>query len=103
MPPATTIFSIAGLDSLRSQRHSLQARSADLVDGERAGLNCGETSIDGGLAGGILTEPGLEDAAHDALVNFLELERFCLGGIFFGLGNGSEAGAADGFADHKCA
>ena len=61
-------FGVFRLDGLRGQGHGLQARTADLVDGER-GYLIGQSAVDRGLARRSLAETGLQNAAHDALVH----------------------------------
>ena len=59
---------VFSLDGLRGQGHGLQARTADLVDGER-GYLIRQSAVDRGLACRSLAETSLQNAAHDALVH----------------------------------
>ena len=98
-------FSVPCLNSLCGQSHGLQSRSAHLIDGECAGMRR-EPSVNCSLAGRILPQSGLKDAAHDALVD--ELRELRLGS---GASDGAvvrrletiQAGTPHGLADRKCA
>src|SRR6185503_571004 len=59
-----------GADRGRAEHHRLQSRAADLVDGGRADP-IREPSAERGLAGGRLAGPGLDDLAHEDLVDLL--------------------------------
>ena len=70
MPPATTIVALAGTDQLVGQVDGVQARQADLVDGDGGHVHR-DAALDRGLAGGDLAGAGLEDLAHDHVVDLL--------------------------------
>jgi hypothetical protein len=59
---------VAGADGLRREHHSLQTRTAHLVDGERCDA-VGEAGREGGLARRVLPQPRLEHIADDHLVH----------------------------------
>jgi hypothetical protein len=75
-------FGRAGEDCLGGEGDGFEAASTDHVDCEGAD-SVGEAAAEGGLAGGVLTEAGGENAAHDAFVD----------------GFWGEGSAADSFAD----
>ncbi len=72
---------VAGLDRLRGQCYRLHTGGADLVHREGVDL-LGHAGIDGGLAGGVLSLPGLEDVPHDDLVDHDFLQRAIPLGVF---------------------
>ncbi|MNX55766.1 hypothetical protein D3C86_865390 [compost metagenome] len=57
-------------DGLDAEVHRLEARTADLVDGE-GGHFGGDSPLDGGLTGRALAETGLQDVAHDDFVHLI--------------------------------
>ena len=59
---------LSGHDRLGAKRDGLEAGAADLVDGEGGGF-LGDSGLDHGLAGRVLALAGLEDVAHDDLIN----------------------------------
>src|ERR1700733_670641 len=64
---------VAGLDGLRREGDSFESRATNLVYSH--GTYFGrQTSEDGGLASGILTESSGEDVAHDAFVHLLGID-----------------------------
>jgi hypothetical protein len=67
MPPHNNLR-ILCFDRLRRQRHSLQSRPANLIDGERANLRR-QSSVDRRLPRRILPQPCLQHAPHNALIN----------------------------------
>ncbi len=66
-------FRVACLDGLGGERDGAKTRAADLIHGEGAGFGR-DAGVDGSLTGRVLAEAGLQDAAHDALVNEFSLE-----------------------------
>src|SRR5207302_1974378 len=82
-------FRFAQLDRLCRKRDGFQAGAADFVDGHRSDTRLA-TSLQRGLARGILAEAGLDDVAHD---DFVDLPRFEIGAANgFGHDFGSEFG-----------
>jgi len=61
-------FGVAELYALRGHHYGLQSRPADFVDRDRRN-RIGQTAAQRRLARGILTETGLNHAAHDHFVN----------------------------------
>src|SRR6266567_1865774 len=85
-------FRFAQLDRLCRKRDGFQAGAADFVDGHRSDTRLA-TSLQRGLARGILAEAGLDDVAHD---DFVDLPRFEIGAANgFGHDFGSEFGGGE--------
>jgi hypothetical protein len=67
-PPAMTQLVVAGLDGLGGEHDGLKPEPQTLLM-VLAEMRVGQPGLEPGLAGGVLAEAGLEDAAHDALVD----------------------------------
>ena len=61
---------LAGTDELVGQRDRVEAGQADLVDGQRRDVHR-DAALDRGLAGGDLAGAGLDDLAHDHVVDLV--------------------------------
>ena len=61
---------VPGADRRGADHHRLEPRTAHLVDGGRAHA-VGQTGLEGRLPRGCLSGPGLDDLAHDRLVDAL--------------------------------
>src|SRR6185295_3204637 len=83
-PASHDDIGVTGQDCLRAVLDGLQAGPADHVEGPGGDL-VGDAGDDGGLAGGVLAEAGLQDVAHDDLVDLV----------------GGDPGPCDGFLDDK--
>ena len=59
---------VAGFDRPSGLHHGLEARTANLVDGDRRD-GVGDAGLEGRLSGGVLAYAGLQDAAHKHFVN----------------------------------
>ena len=73
MPPATAMSMSPVCDALVREHHGLEARAADLVDGER-GHVIGESALERRLPRRRLADAARHDVAHDAFVDHRRLD-----------------------------